>query len=149
MRRQTRRWNGSNVPAIRSCASSGRDRYALGAEFFRWEFATAVAGAVLGVNPFDQPDVEAAKVVTRRLAAEYEQTGTLSDDEPPLQEQAIKALLDQLREGDYFALLAFIEMSEAHRNALDAIRGIVRDRWQGRDDRGLRSSVPAFDRAGA
>ena len=53
------------------------DRYALGAEFYRWEFATAVAGAVMGVNPFDQPDVEAAKVVTRRLAAEYEQTGTL------------------------------------------------------------------------
>ena len=48
------------------------DRYALGAEFFRWEFATAVAGAVLDVNPFDQPDVEATKVVTRRLAAEYE-----------------------------------------------------------------------------
>ena len=54
------------------------DRYALGAEFFRWEFATAVAGAVMGVNPFDQPDVEAAKVVTRRLAGEYEQSGTVA-----------------------------------------------------------------------
>ena len=104
------------------------DRHALGAEFYRWEFATAVAGAVLGVNPFDQPDVEAAKVVTRRLAAEYEQTGTLSDDEPPLKEPAIKALLDQLQEGDYFALLAFIEMNQAHRNALEAIRALVRDR---------------------
>ena len=51
------------------------DRYSLGAEFYRWEFATAVAGAVLGVNPFDQPDVEAAKIVTRRLAAEYETNG--------------------------------------------------------------------------
>ena len=46
---------------------SVRDRYALGGEFFRWEFATAVAGAVLGVNPFDQPDVEASKAETRRL----------------------------------------------------------------------------------
>jgi transaldolase/glucose-6-phosphate isomerase len=105
-----------------------RDHYTLGAEFFRWEFATAVAGAVLGVNPFDQPDVEAAKVVTRRLAAEYEETGRVSDDEPPLREQDIKALLDQLHDRDYFALLAFIEMNDAHRKALEAIRGIVRDR---------------------
>ena len=106
------------------------DRYALGAEFYRWEFATAVAGAVLGVNPFDQPDVEAAKVVTRRLAGEYEQTGTLADDEPPLEPLSVAALLDQLRSGDYFAILAFIEMTPAHRNALDAIRGVIRDRYK-------------------
>ena len=55
------------------------DRYALGAEFYRWEFATAVMGAVIGVNPFDQPDVEESKIVTRRLAAEYEKTGTLPE----------------------------------------------------------------------
>ena len=104
------------------------DRHALGAEFYRWEFATAVAGAVLGVNPFDQPDVEAAKIVTRRLAAEYEHTGTLGDAEPALVETDIKGLLDQLREGDYFALLAFIEMNRAHQDALAAIRAVVRDR---------------------
>jgi transaldolase/glucose-6-phosphate isomerase len=103
------------------------DRYALGAEFFRWEFATAVAGAVIGVNPFDQPDVEAAKIVTRRLAAEYEQSGKLPDV-VPLVEKDIAALLDQLHDGDYFAILAFVEMSQAHRNALDAIRSLVRDR---------------------
>ncbi len=106
------------------------DRYSLGAEFFRWEFATAVAGAVLGVNPFDQPDVEAAKIVTRRLAEEYERTGTLSDDEPPLDQKDVAALLGQLRDGDYFAVLAFIEMNEANQKALGAIRGIVRDRWK-------------------
>jgi transaldolase/glucose-6-phosphate isomerase len=105
-----------------------RDRYALGAEFFRWEFATAVAGAVLGVNPFDQPDVEAAKIVTRRLAAEYEQTGTLSDEEPPVREKDIAGLLDRLAEGDYFAVLAFVDMNQDNRRALDAIRGLVRDR---------------------
>src|SRR5688500_4956162 len=104
------------------------DRYALGAEFFRWEFATAVAGAVLGVNPFDQPDVEAAKVVTRRLAGEYEKTGVLPDDDPPLEESGLKALFEQLRDGDYFALLAFIEMNDRYSNALEAIRGLVRDR---------------------
>ena len=104
------------------------DRYSLGAEFYRWEFATAIAGAVLGVNPFDQPDVEAAKIVTRRLAGEYEKTGTLSDDEPPLQPGPVTTLLDQLREGDYFAILAFIDMNGANRRALDSIRGLVRDR---------------------
>ena len=104
------------------------DRHALGAEFYRWEFATAVAGAVLGVNPFDQPDVEAAKVVTRRLAAEYEESGALSDDEPPLKEDAIRVLLDQIHAGDYFAVLAFIEMTRDNANALEATRALVRDR---------------------
>ena len=104
------------------------DRYSLGAEFYRWEFATAIAGAVLGVNPFDQPDVEAAKIVTRRLAGEYEATGTLSDDEPPLREKDITALFDQLRDGDYFAILAFVDMNQNHQDALGAIRGLVRDR---------------------
>jgi transaldolase/glucose-6-phosphate isomerase len=83
---------------------------------------------VLGVNPFDQPDVEAAKIVTRRLAGEYEKTGTLSDDAPPPQASSVTALLDQLREGDYFAILAFIDMNEANRQALESIRGLVRDR---------------------
>lgn len=104
------------------------DRYALGAEFFRWEFATAVAGAVLGVNPFDQPDVEAAKIVTRRFAAEYEKTGTLPGDEPALSEKEIAALLNQLGDRDYFALLAFVDMNQANRKALEAIRRLVRDR---------------------
>jgi hypothetical protein len=126
------------------------DRYGLGAEFFRWEFATAVAGAVLNVNPFDQPDVEAAKIVTRRLAAEYEKLGRLPADEPLVQEDglsifaspeqrkqfgptnsaaaSIRALVDSVRDGDYFALLAFIEMNASHRYSLDAIRGLVRDR---------------------
>ena len=104
------------------------DRYALGAEFYRWEFATAVAGAVMGVNPFDQPDVEAAKVVTRRLAAEFEQSGKLPDGGRRAREKDIRALVDELREGNYFALLAFIEMKQEHRNALDAIRSLVRDR---------------------
>ncbi len=126
------------------------DRYALGAEFYRWEFATAIMGAVLGVNPFDQPDVEESKIVTRRLAAGFEKTGKLPDDTPLLQQQGLalfadarqqkvlgdhssavsylKAFLAQLRPGDYFALVAFIEMNEAHERALQGIRGLVRDR---------------------
>jgi transaldolase / glucose-6-phosphate isomerase len=103
------------------------DRYALGAEFFRWEFATAVAGAVLGVNPFDQPDVESTKVVTRRLADEYERTGALPEA-PAADVASAAAFLNEVCENDYFAILAFIEMNATHRNALDAIRGLVRDR---------------------
>ena len=126
------------------------DRYSLGAEFYRWEFATAVMGAVLGVNPFDQPDVEESKIMTRRLAADYEKTGRLPEDPPLLQGQGLtlyadarnrqaigehtsvgdclKAFLQQLHAGDYFGLLAFIEMNDEHRRALQAIRGVVRDR---------------------
>ena len=104
------------------------DRNALGAEFYRWEFATAVAGAVLGVNPFDQPDVEATKVVTRRLAAEYEATGKLPEDAHISDVSSVVDFLGQLRDADYFAILAFIEMNEKHRQVLEAIRGLVRDR---------------------
>jgi glucose-6-phosphate isomerase len=126
------------------------DRYALGAEFYRWEFATAVMGAVLGVNPFDQPDVEESKIVTRRLAAEYEKSGQLPDDPAVIRDlglslyadprtrkllgnhesvvEYIDAFLHLLGPGDYFGVLAFIEMTDAHRAALEAIRALVRDR---------------------
>jgi len=107
-------------------------------------------GAVIGVNPFDQPDVEESKVVTRRLAADYERTGKLPDEAPLIEAQGLaiyadnanrqalagnesiggllKAFLRQLHAGDYFALLAFIEMNDAHRASLQAIRSVVRDR---------------------
>jgi transaldolase/glucose-6-phosphate isomerase len=104
------------------------DRESLGAEFYRWEFATAVAGAVIGVNPFDQPDVEAAKVVTRRLAAEYEKTGTLPSSHRPAPPEKVGELLDQLEPGDYFATLAFIDMTPEAERALNAVRTTVRDR---------------------
>ena len=54
--------------------------YDLAQEFFRWEIATAVAGSILGINPFDQPDVEASKNATRQLTAEYEKSGTLPEE---------------------------------------------------------------------
>ncbi|HKY22888.1 MAG TPA: bifunctional transaldolase/phosoglucose isomerase [Vicinamibacterales bacterium] len=104
------------------------DRNALGAEFFRWEFATAVAGAILGVNPFDQPDVESTKVVTRRIASDYERTGSLPSNTRVADAASVGTLLNQLREGDYVALLAYIEMNQAHVDALQAIRMRVRDR---------------------
>jgi transaldolase/glucose-6-phosphate isomerase len=129
------------------------DPYDLGEEFFRWEIATAVAGSILGVHPFDQPDVEASKIATRKLTAEYEKTGALPQETPIFTGDGIElftdeknaaaltdlvkgnrtltgyleAHLDRLRAGDYFALLAYIEMNEAHERALQEIRHGVFD----------------------
>src|SRR5438552_4445682 len=109
------------------------DPYHLGAEFFRWEFATAVAGAILGVNPFDQPDVEASKVATRSLTDRYETTGPLPVESPlpvsdPACGPALKAHLQAVRPGDYVAFLAYVPMNEAHEAELQAARVVARDR---------------------
>ncbi|MFI5088128.1 MAG: bifunctional transaldolase/phosoglucose isomerase [Terriglobales bacterium] len=126
--------------------------YSLGGEFFRWEIATAVAGSVIGINPFDQPDVEAAKIATRKLTSEYELQGSLPPETPLFEADGIrlytdpknaealkksarqqslagylKAHLDRMNAGDYFAVLAFIEMNDAHQAALQGIRHDVRD----------------------
>jgi transaldolase / glucose-6-phosphate isomerase len=129
------------------------DPYDLGAEFFRWEIAAATAGAVLGINPFDQPDVEASKTATRRLTGEYERTGALPAETPFFESDGIRLFTDEknaaalavaagrrptlvaylrahlsrLHARDYFALLAYLEMSEAHEQALQSIRHAVRD----------------------
>src|SRR5215469_6852877 len=66
----------------------------IGGEFFRWEIATAVAGSILGINTFDQPDVEASKIVTRQLTAEYEKTGKLPEEKPLWEEDGIKLFTD-------------------------------------------------------
>lgn len=128
------------------------DGYDLGQEFFRWEFATAVAGSIIGINPFDQPDVEASKVETRKLTDEYERTGTLPAETPFFEADGIKlfadeantselkdaameaslcgylkAHLDRLKTNDYFALLAYVEMNDAHERLLQTPRHAVRD----------------------
>jgi transaldolase/glucose-6-phosphate isomerase len=125
--------------------------YHIGGEFFRWEFATAVAGAILGINPFDQPDVEASKVATRRLTAEFEETGRLPVETPILEADGVRLFADprnaselaaggptlvgvlrahlgRARPGDYVALLAYVEMTAVHEAALQAMRVRIRDR---------------------
>ena len=130
------------------------DTYDLGQEFFRWEIATAVAGSILKINPFNQPDVEASKIVTRQLTEAYEETGKLPEEAPILDEGGIKlftdernaanlnklagsdrsltgflrAHLSQLSHGDYLALLAYIEMHSMHEETLQGMRHAVRDR---------------------
>jgi transaldolase/glucose-6-phosphate isomerase len=125
----------------------------LGAEFFRWEIATAVAGAIIGINAFNQPDVEASKVATRALTSEYEKTGSLPAEKPILEDRGIrlftddknaaelarsagekslagylKAHLDRIHAGDYFAVLGFIQMDTEHERSLETVRQAVRDK---------------------
>jgi len=147
--------------AVEALVAAGRpvvrldvaDPYGLAGEFFRWEIATAVAGSVMGINPFDQPDVEASKIVTRKLTSEFEATGTLSGQDPVLADDGmtfftdganaealrheagsatavswLKAHVDRIGEGDYFAVLAYIAMNKAHESRLQSIRMRVRDR---------------------
>jgi transaldolase/glucose-6-phosphate isomerase len=124
--------------------------YNLGQEFFRWEIATAVAGAIIGINPFNQPDVEASKIETKKLTSEYEKSGKLPDESPffegdgiklyadeknanalkgrPRLVEVLKAHLGRLHAGDYFALLGYITMNDANEKALQAIRLSVRDK---------------------
>ena len=123
--------------------------YALGQEFFRWEIATAVAGSVLGINPFDQPDVEASKVETRKLTEAYEKTGALPDERPFVEDgpvalfadpantmalqgsktlaSVLKQHLGRLGAGDYLGLLAYVPMTKENEDVLQAARLAVRD----------------------
>lgn len=130
------------------------DIYDLGQEFFRWEIATAIVGSIIQINPFNQPDVEASKIATRNLTTEYEKTGSLPAEKPVLEDGGIKlftdavnadalakaagsdkTLLGYLRAhikragaGDYFALLAYIEMNAGHEALLQKLRLALRDR---------------------
>jgi transaldolase / glucose-6-phosphate isomerase len=128
-----------------------RDAHRLGQEFFRWEIAIAVAGAIIGINPFDQPDVEASKIKTRELTDAYEKTGKLPPERPIFAsdgiklfadernagqlaergagaslESYLKAHLNRLAAGDYCAFLAYVERNAAHAETLQATRVAVR-----------------------
>ncbi|MGA9529699.1 MAG: bifunctional transaldolase/phosoglucose isomerase, partial [Terriglobales bacterium] len=130
------------------------DVYNLGQEFFRWEIATAVAGAIIGINAFNQPDVEASKNETKKLTSEYEAKGSLPAEKPVLEEDGFKlytdeknaadlgkavgsdrslanyvrAHLSRIKTGDYFAVLAYVEMNAEHESSLQSLRMSVRDR---------------------
>jgi len=123
--------------------------YALGQEFFRWEIATAVAGSVLGINPFDQPDVEASKIETRKLTEAYEKTGALPDERLFVEDgpvalfadpantlalqgsktlsSVLKQHLGRLGAGDYLGLLAYVPMTQENEEVLQSARMAVRD----------------------
>ncbi|SFK64304.1 bifunctional transaldolase/phosoglucose isomerase [Methylocapsa palsarum] len=126
-----------------------KDIWHLGQEFFRWEIAVAVAGAIIGIDPFDQPDVEASKDKTRTLMEDYEKSHSLPNEEPVFRENGLSLYADprnaaelgrhntlsgylkshfsRVHAGDYVALLAYIQRNEANTQALTAMRGRIRD----------------------
>jgi transaldolase/glucose-6-phosphate isomerase len=126
-----------------------KDIWHIGQEFLRWEIAVAVAGAIIGIDPFDQPDVEASKDKTRTLTETYEKSHSLPKEEPVFRENGLalfadprnaaalgrhntlagylKSYLGRLRAGDYVALLAYIQRNPANTQALTTIRTLIRD----------------------
>jgi transaldolase / glucose-6-phosphate isomerase len=105
------------------------DIYDLGAEFFAWEFATACAGWRLGINPFDQPNVQQAKDATRELLTEFANQGRLPDEEKKAaDDDAVRAHLETIRPGDYVAFLNYVEESSEIDRKLQDLRTVVRDR---------------------
>ena len=121
-----------------------KDRFAIAGEFFRWEIATAVAGAILDLNPFDQPDVEASKQKTKALTDAYEASHALPEETPVFRENGVALYADprnaaelgrhntlpgylkqhfgRLGAGDYAALLAYVERNAPHTEVLTGIR---------------------------
>ena len=129
------------------------DLYDLGGEFFRWEFAAAVVGAILRINPFDQPDVEDSKVRTRRFTQVYERNGEFPMEEPlaclgkisvygktdtgeasekggtgSSLAEIVAWHLGRVVPGDYVGFMAYIEKSQGNVEVLQRLRGLVRDR---------------------
>jgi transaldolase/glucose-6-phosphate isomerase len=105
-----------------------QDLYDLGAQFFLWEMATAIAGSRLGINPFDQPNVEAAKVRARRAVEAYAAGGALPEDQAASPGSgALILFLAGAQAGDYVALQAFVQPSKETDAALLALRTLLRD----------------------
>lgn len=135
------------------CRINLSDPYDIGREFFRWEFATAVAGAIIDIDPFNQPDVEEAKVITRELTDKYEASGTLPELSPFVQDgvfalfaddvnreelitrspngtvkDILKNHLERLNDDDYAAFLAYIPMNVVNETKLEKLRTLVRNK---------------------
>ncbi len=107
------------------------DLYDLGSQFFLWEFATAVAGHVLGINPFDQPDVESAKVRAREMVAQYIQRGSLGEDTArPPEARVLREFLGEIGQGNYIAIHAYVKPSDETRSALSELRAKLRERYR-------------------
>ena len=136
-------------PVVRITLSSPAQ---IGQEFFRFEMATAVAGAVMGINPFDQPDVEAAKIKTRELTTAFEKSGALPGQEPVFVDNHVSIYTDEknaaalrsagagtdvaswlkahfarIAPNDYVAMLAYIDRNDDHLSAVHAMRMVIRD----------------------
>jgi len=106
-----------------------QDAYDLGAEYFRWEFATAIAGVVIGVNPFDEPNVTESKVNTRRLLDEFEQSGVFGSELTSRSANGqVNKFLRQARLGDYVAIQAYLPYSDQVAQQLAHLRRLISER---------------------
>lgn len=103
-----------------------RDRYDLGAEFFRWEFATAVAGAIIKVNPFDQPNVQAAKNMTDSVLEAYRSTGNLPDGGFGI---TVQELLASITDGNYLAIMAYVSQTPEIDRVFETLRRQIAERY--------------------
>jgi transaldolase/glucose-6-phosphate isomerase len=127
------------------------DAFDIGEQFALWEIATATAGSVLGIDAFDQPNVQESKDNTKRIVEEYRKTGRLPEPTPALTAEianvvplsgssglnfgtdvssALAALFSQIKPGDYFAITAYVAMNEEHALALHDLRLRVRDAFR-------------------
>jgi glucose-6-phosphate isomerase len=139
------RLEAAGAPVVRIVLA---DLYEVGQAFFQWEIATAVAGSIIGIDAFNQPDVEASKIVTRQLTSEFERTGSLPKEDPILEQDGFKLFtdranaevllnggstvgavirrhLDRIKSGDYFGLLAYIPMVPEYEAKLEDVRGQI------------------------
>ena len=121
------------------------DAYDLGAQFFLWELAVAVAGHLLNIQPFDQPDVESAKVLARQMVAAFSESGTFPPETPLLTEngvsvfgnvqarslgEALALFLNQAHPASYIGLQAYIAATPETDSLLEAIRARLRDKYR-------------------
>ena len=145
------------------------DLYEIFGQFFTWEIATAVAGSVMDINPFNQPDVESAKIETRALTTSYEKTGKLPERAPVLVDKGIqiyateayaaklkaaapagtlagylRAHIGQIKAGDYFASLAFLPMFAEHEEVIQGFRHKVSRREARCNVPGIRAAFSSF-----
>jgi len=143
------REEGGEDPALEALRRAGHpvlvrtlaDPYELGAEFLRWEVATAVAGSLLDINPFDQPNVESAKVSARKMVEAFKMEGRIPTLDPDLEEdgitvfgetsastpdEALSSFLSRTRKGGYVALQAFVQPTETVSEAFRALQAKAR-----------------------
>jgi len=119
--------------------------YDLGGQFFLWEMAVAIAGHRLGINPFDQPDVEAAKSLARQVTAEYKERGSLPSEAPTLSDdgiavyddiaagtapEALMKFLDTAQSGAYISIQAYLHPAREVTDALQTLRMSLRNRFR-------------------
>ena len=124
----------------------------IGQEFFRWEMATAVAGSLMNINPFDQPDVEAAKIASRAITDEYEESGQLPEktmftpdvvfsfdgdsdvltslDTDIGASTVVREHLDRINAGDYLAIAAYVDMNDQNVSLVSEIREFLQSNYQ-------------------